>query len=146
MNNQTRKQKWKEKTNCMDKQPNQKTEMEEKTVWINNQTRKQKWKKKTNCIDKQPNQKTEMQEKKQAVQINNQMRKQKWKKKLYPYFKRQTGERTRTRPRRRNLQRETESIFIEAQNNAIRTNYIKAKTDNTQWNRICDDRDETVNL
>ena len=36
-----------EEKNCMDKQPNQKTEMEErKTVQINNQTRKQKWKEK----------------------------------------------------------------------------------------------------
>ena len=31
----------------MDKQPNQKTEMKEKTVLINNQIRKQNWKKKT---------------------------------------------------------------------------------------------------
>ena len=39
-------------------------------------------------------------------------------------------------------------IIIAAQNNAIRTNYIKAKIDKTHLNskcRLCDDRDETVN-
>ena len=32
---------------------------------------------------------------------------------------------------------ETESFLIAAQNNAIRTNYIKEKTDNTQKNSKC---------
>ena len=37
---------------------------------------------------------------------------------------------------------------LTVQNNAIRTNYIKAKIDNTQQNskcRFCCDRDETIN-
>ena len=33
--------------------------------------------------------------------------------------------------RNRNLERETESIFIVAQNNVIRNNYIKAMIDNS---------------
>ena len=33
-----------------------------------------------------------------------------------------------------NLKRETESILIATQNNAIRTNYIKVKIDKTQQN------------
>ena len=41
-------------------------------------------------------------------------------------------EKTWTWLRRGNLKRETESLLIVAQNNAIRTNYIKAKIDNTQ--------------
>ena len=43
--------------------------------------------------------------------------------------------------------RKTESLLIGAENNAIRTNYIKAKIDNTQLNsncRLCEDRDKTV--
>ena len=50
--------------------------------------------------------------------------------------------------KKRNLKRETESLIIAAENNAIRTNYIKAKIDKTQQNskcRLCGDRDETVN-
>ena len=42
---------------------------------------------------------------------------------------------------------ETESLFIAAQNNAIRTNHIKAKIDKTQQNSkcgLCGDRDETI--
>ena len=41
--------------------------------------------------------------------------------------------------------RETESFLIAAQNNAIRTNYIKARIDKTQQNsrcRLCGDSDE----
>ena len=44
--------------------------------------------------------------------------------------------------------RETESLLIVAQNNAIRTNYIKARINKTQQNsrcRLCGDRDETNN-
>ena len=44
--------------------------------------------------------------------------------------------------------RETESLLIAAQDNAIRTNYIKARIDKTQQNRkrrLCGDRDETSN-
>ncbi len=47
-----------------------------------------------------------------------------------------------------NLKRETESLLIAAQDNAIRTNHIKARIDKTQQNnkcRLCDDRDEMIN-
>ena len=47
-----------------------------------------------------------------------------------------------------NFNREIESLLIVVQNNAIRTNHIKAKIDKTQQNscwRLCDDRDETIN-
>ena len=50
--------------------------------------------------------------------------------------------------RKGNLKRETEYFLIAAQNNAIRTNHIKARIDNTQQNsrcRLCGDRDETIN-
>ena len=49
--------------------------------------------------------------------------------------------------RKGNLKRETESLPIAAQNNAIRTNFIKARKDKTQQNskcRLCGDRDETI--
>ena len=39
--------------------------------------------------------------------------------------------------RRGKLQRETKSLLITAQNYSIRTNYIKAKSDNTQQNKNC---------
>ena len=41
-----------------------------------------------------------------------------------------------------------DSLLIAAQNNAIRTNHIRARIDKTQQNskcRLCDDRDETIN-
>ena len=44
--------------------------------------------------------------------------------------------------------RKTESLLIVAQDNAIRTNHIKARIDKTQQNskcRLCGDRDETIN-
>ncbi len=47
-----------------------------------------------------------------------------------------------------NLKRETESLQIVAQDNAIRTSHIKARIDKTQQNskcRLCGDRDETIN-
>ena len=47
-----------------------------------------------------------------------------------------------------NFKRETESLLIAAQDNAIRTNHIKARIDKTQQNskwRLCGDRDETIN-
>ena len=50
--------------------------------------------------------------------------------------------------RKGNFKRETESLLIAAQNNAIRTNQIKAIIDKTQQNsqcRLCGDRDETTN-
>ena len=49
--------------------------------------------------------------------------------------------------RKGNLKRETESLLIAAQDNAIRTNHIKARIDKTQQNskcRLCGDRAETI--
>ena len=49
--------------------------------------------------------------------------------------------------RKENLKREAESLLIAAQNNAIRTNYIKARIDKTQQNsrcRLCGEREETI--
>ena len=49
---------------------------------------------------------------------------------------------------KRNLKRETESFLIATQNNAIRTNHIKARIDKTQQNskgKLCGDRDEPIN-
>ena len=73
-------------------------------------------------------------------------------KQLHGYFKRQTEEishqKTWTWLRRGSIERETESLIIAAQDNVMRTNYIKAKIDKTQQNskcRMCGDRDETVN-
>ena len=46
--------------------------------------------------------------------------------------------------KKRNLKKETESLLIAAQNKALKTNYIKVKTENTQKNRkccLCSDRD-----
>ena len=78
-------------------------------------------------------------------------RKQKWEEKqLCGRFKRLTNnishKKTWTWLRKGNLMRETESLLIPAQNNAIRTNHIKARIDKSQQNsrlRLCDDRDET---
>ena len=80
-------------------------------------------------------------------------RKQQWEEKqLYGRFKRLTSDishdKTWTWQRKRNHKRETESILIAAQNNAIRTSYIKARIDKTQQNsrcRLCGERDETIN-
>ena len=50
--------------------------------------------------------------------------------------------------RKGNLKRETESFLIAAQNNAIKTNHIKARIDKTQQNSqwwLYGDRDETIN-
>ena len=50
--------------------------------------------------------------------------------------------------RKENFQREKAYLLIAALNNAIRTNHIKMRIDNTQQNskcRLCDDRDETIN-
>ena len=41
--------------------------------------------------------------------------------------------------------RDTESILIAALNNALRTNYVKAKLDKTQQNSYWGDRDKTIN-
>ena len=45
------------------------------------------------------------------------------------------------------VKKETESLLIPAQNNAIRTNYVKTKIDKMQQNSKCwlpGDRDETI--
>ena len=58
------------------------------------------------------------------------------------------NEKTWTWLRKGNFKRETESLLIAAQNNAIRTNHIKAKIDKRQQNskcRPCGDRDEVIN-
>ena len=80
-------------------------------------------------------------------------RNQKWEEKqLYERFKRLISnishEKTWTWLRKGNLKRETESLLMAAQNNAIRTNHIKARIEKTQQNnkcRLCDHRDETIN-
>ena len=57
-------------------------------------------------------------------------------------------EETWTWLRKRNLKRETESLLIATQNNAIGTNHIKARIDKMQQNsrcRLCGDRDESIN-
>ena len=84
--------------------------------------------------------------------INERMtttRKQKWEgKQLYGHFKRLINQKTWTWLRKGNLKRETKSLLIAAQDNAIRTNHIKAGIDKTQQNskcRLCGDRDETIN-
>ena len=59
-----------------------------------------------------------------------------------------SNEKTWTWLKKGNFKRETESLLIAAQNNAVRTNHIKARIDKTQQNskcRLCSDRDETIN-
>ena len=88
--------------------------------------------------------------------INERMtttRKQKWTgKQLYDRFKRLINnislQKTWTWLRKGNLKRETESLLIAAQDNAMRTNHFKATIDKTQQNSKCwlfCDRDETIN-
>ena len=79
--------------------------------------------------------------------------KQKWEEKqLYGHFKRLINnisyKKTRIWLRKGNFKRETESLLIAAQNNAIRTNHIKARIDKTQQNSkywLWGDIDETIN-
>ena len=87
--------------------------------------------------------------------INERMttRKQKWEgKQIYGRFKRLINnishQKTWTWLRKGNLKRETESLLIAAQDNAIKTNHIKARIDKTQQNSKCrlyGDRDEMIN-
>ena len=78
---------------------------------------------------------------------------QRWEEKLlHGRFKRLTRDisykKMWTWLRKGNLKRETESLLIVVQNNAIRTNHIKARIDKTQQNSscwLCDDRAETTN-
>ena len=80
-------------------------------------------------------------------------RKQKWEEKqLYGCFKQLLNnishEKTGTWLRKGNFKRETESLLIAAQNNALRTNHIKVRIDKLQQNskcRLCSDKDETIN-
>ena len=80
-------------------------------------------------------------------------RKQKWEgKQLYGRFKQLINnishDKTWTWLRKGNFKRETESLRIAVQNNAIRTNHIKVRIDKTHQNskfRLCVDRDETIN-
>ena len=47
-----------------------------------------------------------------------------------------------------NFKRQTVSFLIATQNNAVRTNYIKARIDKAQQKskcRLCGDREETIN-
>ena len=79
--------------------------------------------------------------------------KQKWEgKQLYGRFKRLINnishQKTWTWLRKGNFKRETESLLIATQDNAIRTNHIKARIDKTQQNSKCrlyGDRDEMIN-
>ena len=80
-------------------------------------------------------------------------RKQIWEKKqLFGRFKRLINnishEKTWTWLRKGNLNRETESLLIAAQDNGIRTNHIKARIDKTQQSskcRLCGGRDLMIN-
>ena len=73
-------------------------------------------------------------------------------KQLYGRFKRLINNilnlKTWTWIRKGKLKRETESLLIAAQENAIRTNHIKARIDKMQQNskcRLCSDRYEAIN-
>ena len=80
-------------------------------------------------------------------------RKQKWEEKqFYGRFNwlisNISHEKTWMGLRKENLKRETKSLLIAAQNNAIRTNHVKARIDKMQQNprcRLCGDSDETIN-
>ena len=67
---------------------------------------------------------------------------------MYGYFKQQTGEivheKTWAWLRYGKIKRETETLLITAQNNAIRINYVKIKIDNTQQNSKCWLSGETI--
>ena len=71
--------------------------------------------------------------------------------KMYRYFERTIGDivlkKTWKFLWKGDLQRENESLLMAAENNAIRTNYVKVKINNTQLNckfKLWDDRHETV--
>ena len=78
---------------------------------------------------------------------------QKWEKKqIYGRFKLLINnislQKTWTWLRKGNLKRETKSLLIGEQDNAIRTNHIKARIDKTQQSnkcRLCGYRDEMIN-
>ena len=60
---------------------------------------------------------------------------------LYGHFKQHISEISHEKTwkwlRKGNLKRERESVLIAAQNNTIRTNYVKARIDKTQQNSRC---------
>ena len=71
---------------------------------------------------------------------------------LYGYFKRQISDishkKTSRWLRKVKIKKETKSLLIAAQKNAIRTNYVKAKIDKTQQNfkcSLCGVREEMIN-
>ena len=116
------------------------------------------------CIDittrrqhKKVRSKTDCSYQKQYRQHKHQQNKNNYKKKmdkkqLYGHFKRQTSkishQKTWTWLRKGHLNRETETILRAAQNNTIKTNYVKVRINKTQQNsrcRWCGDRDETIN-
>ena len=74
-----------------------------------------------------------------------------WRNQMYWYFKWKTEEIAHKmiwKWLRGNLKSETEFWLMAAQNNAIRINYVKVKTDNMQNNskcRLCADRNEMFN-
>ena len=80
-------------------------------------------------------------------------RKKKWEgKQLYGHFKQLVNnishDKNLDMAKKRNFMRETESLLIAAQNNAVRTNHTKMRIDKTQQNskcRLCGDRGETIN-
>ena len=66
----------------------------------------------------------------------------------YGSFKRRTSDISHEKTWTWQRKRKTESLLIAAQNNAVRTNHIKARIDKTQQNSrcsLCSDRDETIN-
>ena len=86
--------------------------------------------------------------KKKKKKKKTETRKQKWEENMYGDLKRQTDEITHKNIvtkwlRNGNLKKKTGSFLIAAQNKAIKTNYIMAKTDNTQQFskfRLCEEK------
>ena len=73
-------------------------------------------------------------------------RKQKCEEKNYGHFKRLMND--ISHEKMGNFKRETEFLLIAEQNNAIRTNHIKARIDKMQQNsrcRLCGDGDQMIN-
>ena len=108
-------------------------------------------------IERHGRRQTDYNHQKQYWRHKDQQNKNNWKtkweeKQLYRRFKRLTSdishEKTGTWLKKGHLKRETKSLLIKAQNNAIRTSHIKARIDKTQQNsrcRLCGDKDETIN-
>ena len=93
--------------------------------------------------------KSDLSHQKQCKQRNHQQNRnnQKTKMRTFQATNEISHEKTWTWLIRGSLRRETEFPTIAAQNNAIRTNYIKARIDKTQQNskcRLCGDRNEII--